>query len=131
MVTKISLGFSDASGESRVGGELGLFEICSDLIDVVLDMTCIYTDARIGDKDSCQSPISPDDEKEQFSSSGALIQLSNGTVVYLKQVDRFLVFIGMLREENYDRPHLLDYNLSVFKDSLGKLGRQRMNSDIG
>ena len=37
----------------------------------------------------------------------------------------FLAFACLIREENFDRQYLLDYNISVFKESLVDLFRQK------
>merc|ERR1712151_469220 len=85
--------------------DLASYELCSDLIDVVIDVSCIYGLGEDG-------TIACD------SKSSCVMQLNNGTLLYLKEVDRCLALVCILREENFDRQHLLDYNIKVFKESL-------------
>lgn len=103
------------------------YELCSDMIDVVIDVSCIYALAEDGlNLASC---IGAD------AKSSCVITLSNGNLLYLREVDRFLALVCILREENFDRQHLLDYNIKVFKETLGELFRasqsQRPGSSFG
>lgn len=83
----------------------GFYELCSDMIDVVIDISCIYGG-------------SPEEDATFMSHSSCVIQLNNGYLLYLKQVESFLAFACLIREENFDRQYLLDYNINVFKESL-------------
>lgn len=88
--------------------DLQSYELCADMIDVVIDVSCIYS-------------VNEDGVASSFSSEGkasCVIHLKNGTLLYLREVDRSLVLVCILREENFDRQHLLDYNIKVFKDAL-------------
>merc|ERR1712111_111390 len=64
------------------------YELCSDLIDVVIDVSCIYGLGEDG-------TIACD------SKSSCVMQLNNGTLLYLKEVDRCLALVCILREENF------------------------------
>ena len=70
------------------------YELCCDMIDVVIDLSCIYgaegtTDGSTG---------------EAFDAkSSSLIKLNNNTVLYLKEVNKFLALVCILREENFTR----------------------------
>jgi Ras-related GTP-binding protein C/D len=84
------------------------YELCSDMIDVVVDISYIYgqgegSNSIATDKSSC------------------IIHLVNGTLLYLKEVDHYLALVCILREENFDRQHLLDHNIAVFKEALQDL----------
>merc|ERR1712226_1361736 len=93
--------------------DLNSYELCSDMIDVVIDVSCIYGLAEDGS--SIASSI------ERDAKSSCIIHLNNGTLLYLREVDRCLALVCILREENFDRQHLLDYNIKVFKESLGEI----------
>merc|ERR1712060_313060 len=90
--------------------DLQSYELCSDMIDVVIDVSCIYGLAEDGS--SIASSI------ERDAKSSCIIHLHNGTLLYLREVDRCLALVCILREENFDRQHLLDYNIKVFKEAL-------------
>lgn len=68
------------------------YELCCDMIDLVIDVSCIYGLATEIDSSSF-------DEK-----SGSLVRLNNNTVLYLREIDRVLALVCILREENYPRP---------------------------
>jgi Ras-related GTP-binding protein C/D len=52
--------------------------------------------------------------------SFSVIKLSNGLVLCLREVDRYVGLVVMLREENFDKLGLLEYNFGVFKSALDK-----------
>lgn len=86
------------------------YELCSDMIDAVIDISCIYGMPGTGSEIS--SAIACD------AKSSCIIHLNNGTLLYLREVERCLALVCILREENFDRQHLLDHNIKVFKESL-------------
>jgi len=93
--------------------DLQSYELCSDMIDVVIDVSCIYGLAEDGN--SNLNSIASD------AKSSCVIHLNNGTLLYLREVDRCLALVCLLREENFDRQHLLDYNIKVFKEALTEI----------
>ncbi|XP_060520481.1 ras-related GTP-binding protein C isoform X2 [Cylas formicarius] len=66
------------------------YELCCDMIDVVIDLSWIY-----GVKED-QEPAAFDEQ------SSSLIKLNNGTVLYLREVNKFLALVCILREDNFD-----------------------------
>ncbi|CAO3611232.1 unnamed protein product [Cunninghamella echinulata] len=138
------------------------YELCSDMIDVVIDIECIYgiTDRTqnstpngpniIPDEYEAtqliQSPVSDDlnipplsktsdsfennhseyennsDETQQDPSpeneAYSLIKLDNGDVLYMREVNRLLVLICLLRQENFEKHGLIDYNFQCFKEAV-------------
>jgi len=91
------------------------YELCSDMIDVVIDISCIYGLAEDGS--SIANTIAADPK------SSCIIHLHNGNLLYLREVDRCLALVCILREENFDREHLLNYNIKVFKEALAEIFR--------
>ncbi|KAI8332561.1 ras-related GTP-binding protein D-like protein [Chlamydoabsidia padenii] len=157
------------------------YELCSDMIDVVIDIECIYGvadrtqnstpndqpsllldnggDDNGGRKDKgelVQSPLSddldtqrksnpdhndPDNELQQRYNNGdqdsttlnnghsqqepateneasSLIKLDNGDVLYMREVNRLLVLICLLRQDNFEKHGLIDYNFQCFKEAV-------------
>ncbi|CAO3656135.1 unnamed protein product [Mucor hiemalis] len=134
------------------------YEICSDMIDVCIDVECIYgaqgnspndlsqvqtPDRAIEDGfDGLQTPVSidrnddglnPDSEslerrllehqnqQEPQSSdveASSLIKLDNGDVLYMREVNRLLVLICLLRQDNFEKHGLIDYNFQCFKEAV-------------
>nr|XP_042905790.1 ras-related GTP-binding protein C isoform X2 [Parasteatoda tepidariorum] len=81
------------------------YELCCDMIDVVIDVSCIY-----GLKE---------DESSAFNSkSSNIIELNNSTVLYLREVNRFLALVCILREENFNKLALIDYNFHCFRQAI-------------
>lgn len=44
-----------------------------------------------------------------------MIKLTDGTMLMLREVEKYIVLITIIKEENNDRPFLIDYNIDVFK----------------
>eukprot|EP00536_Pseudo-nitzschia_multiseries_P005761 jgi/Psemu1/238794/estExt_Genewise1.C_1130013 len=77
-------------------------ELCSDMIDVVLD-----------------EPVDPDSAYDYKSAS--VIRLSNGMVLYLKEVDTMLALVCITRAENFRKKSLINYNIGCLKKALRAL----------
>lgn len=82
------------------------YELCCDMIDVVIDVSCIY-----GLKDEGNGNAY---DKESL----AIIKLNNTTVLYLKEVTKFLALVCILREESFERKGLIDYNFHCFRKAI-------------
>ncbi len=88
------------------------YEICSDMIDVVMDMSGIYGDT------------STDYNFDENSYS--LIKINNpnkaienkASFLYLRFIESNLALIAIIKDENYDRQHLIDYNIKQFKEAV-------------
>ncbi|XP_054755630.1 ras-related GTP-binding protein C-like isoform X1 [Lytechinus pictus] len=83
------------------------YELCCDMIDVVIDVSCIYGSLE-----------REDDGSAYDSESSSIIKLNNSTVLYLKEVNKFLALVCLLREDNFDRQGLIDYNFLCFKNAI-------------
>jgi len=127
-------------------------ELCSDMIDVVLDVSGIYglpsennetTIASQGQDATSDSTATEDGPQSQPPSaaldapgeeanedeannpsaydteSASVIRLSNGMVLYLKEVDTMLALVCITRAENFTRRSLINYNISCLKQALG------------
>nr|KAF6463000.1 Ras related GTP binding D [Molossus molossus] len=71
--------------------DMQTYELCCDMIDVVIDISCIYGLKE----DGAGTPY----DKE----STAIIKLNNTTVLYLKEVTKFLALVCFVREESFER----------------------------
>jgi len=90
------------------------YELCSDMIDVVIDVGCIY-----GMADDDDGGLGYDSE------SAAVMHLNNGTVLYLAEVNRYLALVCLLREDKFDKHGLIDYNVEAFKAAIQKVFEPR------
>jgi Ras-related GTP-binding protein C/D len=86
--------------------DMQTYELCSDMIDVVIDVSCIY-----GMKEDSDGLAY--DEKSQ-----SIIKLSNGMILYLREVTKYLALVCLLRKENFDKSGLLNYNFQCLKQSI-------------
>ena len=85
------------------------YELCSDMIDVVIDVSCIY-----GMKDD-------GDNLAYDAESASVIRLSNGMVLYLREVNNYLALVCLLRMENFQKQGLIDYNIDCFKVAMAEV----------
>jgi len=87
------------------------YELCCDMIDVVIDVSCIY-----GIQDDAGVETSSFDDR-----SASVIRLNNSTVLYLKEVDKVLALVCILREENFNSPGFLNHNFVQFREAVRKV----------
>lgn len=85
------------------------YELCCDMIDLVIDVSCIYglTDETDGSSFDAKS--------------ASVVKLNNSTVMYLKEVDKVLALVAIIREENFNRPAIIDYNFKQFRIAVNKV----------
>jgi hypothetical protein len=97
------------------------YELCCDMIDVVIDISWIYgydrfvveynenvvRESRIASNGYPNSRFDRvKDETESFAfddNSASVIKLNNGTVLYFREVGHCLAVVCILREENFER----------------------------
>lgn len=137
-------------------------ELCSDMIDVVLDVSGIYglgpenappgglvpgsdennnpqlanNNGETGNngvdpllpgtiisqnhsEDTEGGTIHPDSAYDNESAS--VIRLSNGMVLYLKEVDTMLALVCITRSENFRKKSMINYNIGCLKKALRAL----------
>ncbi|XP_031632305.1 ras-related GTP-binding protein C [Contarinia nasturtii] len=82
------------------------YELCCDMIDVVIDLSSIY---------GSDSGTAFDDQ------SSSLIKLNNSTVLYLREVNKFLALVLILREYSFSRQGVIDFNFLCFKEAIHKV----------
>ncbi|KAG0201339.1 hypothetical protein BGX28_005811 [Mortierella sp. GBA30] len=154
------------------------YEICSDMIDVIIDISSIYGRAAIGAKSQGYLDDHQDHQEEDWtqqqdghgdnevdpnghhqqhhqhhhrnqdahssqavvsSSSRAgsidnhatsqtghheafsVIKMGNGTVLYLREVNKYLALICLLRAETFEKQGLIDYNVHCFKEAMDQV----------
>lgn len=113
--------------------DMQTYELCSDMIDVVVDVSCIY--GYTNEAMSCQHCFRLRDEAEGLAydeETQSVIRLNNGMVLYLREVNRYLALVCLLREDNYDKhgtiamsseiliscTGLIDYNFQCFRRAI-------------
>lgn len=74
------------------------YELCSDMIDVVIDLSCLY---GMHDEDD------GDGEGLAYdANSSSTIRLSNGMILYLREVNSYLALVCLLRADNFTKQGL-------------------------
>ena len=91
------------------------YEICSELIDVLIDVSCIY-----GIDETGGGGLKFDKE------SSSTIRLNHAgnednIVLYLREVDKCLALVCLINEREFHKQHLINYNIEKFKDGLKKI----------
>ncbi|CAF0837822.1 unnamed protein product [Brachionus calyciflorus] len=95
-----------------------LYELCCDKIDLVLDISNIYAPNDI-------EGISSDD------ASYTCVKLNNELYLYMKQVNKFLAFVCVIRDEIFmENRGIMDYNLTLFKDSIKDILLAQQNMSL-
>ncbi|XP_075410278.1 ras-related GTP-binding protein C isoform X1 [Tenrec ecaudatus] len=113
------------------------YELCCDMIDVVIDVSCIYglcgrRILTLSESKEASCKFDPSKVQNQISQmlkedgsgsaydkeSMAIIKLNNTTVLYLKEVTKFLALVCILREESFERKGLIDYNFHCFRKAI-------------
>ncbi|PAA68015.1 hypothetical protein BOX15_Mlig022034g1 [Macrostomum lignano] len=100
--------------------DMQVYELCCDMIDLVVDVTTIYSEGQESDElgfseDTCSS-----------------IRLDNSTVLLLRGVDRHLALVCVLREESMDRQGIIEYNFQRVRQGLQRVLtlKQSLSSSI-
>ncbi|KAM9824293.1 ras-related GTP-binding protein C-like [Neosynchiropus ocellatus] len=106
MVSKIYI----ATDSSPV--DMQTYELCCDMIDVVIDVACIYGHPE-------ESPTGGSSRGSSYDKESlAIIKLNNATVLYMKEVTKFLSVVCILREESFEKKGLIDYNFHCFRNAV-------------
>jgi Ras-related GTP-binding protein C/D len=91
------------------------YELCADMIDVVIDVSCIYG-LKEGEEEGGQPPSAT-----PATDSNCVITLNNGTALFLREVNRSLALVCILKDTVLQQQGLLEYNFGCFRDSLMQL----------
>ncbi|CCG84405.1 protein of unknown function [Taphrina deformans PYCC 5710] len=86
------------------------YEICSDYIDVILDVSEIYGYSRVGEN----KPARPVKDAEASS----MIKLNNGTILYLREINQHLALICIMRDTGHENGGLLEYNVQELQHAI-------------
>ncbi len=115
------------------------YELCCDMIDVVVDVSCIYG-------------YEPETSSIAFDNrSSSTIVLDNGTVLFLREVSNVLAMVCIIREDNWMRMNrgenvgllleiwwpskmfllgLVDYNFTVIRTAINKTFEVRRLAEL-
>ncbi|VDM54930.1 unnamed protein product [Angiostrongylus costaricensis] len=88
--------------------EMAAYELCCDMIDVTVDISGIY-----GAKEREGEILNPFDDN-----SYAVIRLKTDQIMFLRQLNRHLALVCVIRGENFEKQGLIDYNFNCFKEAI-------------
>ncbi|PNS18261.1 hypothetical protein CAC42_7630 [Sphaceloma murrayae] len=96
------------------------YEVCSDLIDVVVDISELYG------WDRTLEPSYTENEKTDLGNEAceSLVSMEKEghPYLYLREMDQYLALVCIMGDENpMERKAIIDYNVNVFKDALAKV----------
>lgn len=92
------------------------YELCADMIDVVIDVSCIYGRNMDDDDGGVAAPAGAPP-----ADSNCVITLNNGTVLVLREVNRSLALVCILKSQVLAQQGILEYNFRCFREALGEL----------
>lgn len=84
--------------------EMKDYEICSELIDVLIDVTCIYGSDETGGNLTF-------DDKSSSSIKLHHPPSDQNVMLYLKEVDKCLALVCLINENKIHKQHLINYNI--------------------
>ena len=97
--------------------ELPKYEICSEIVDIFIEMTILYGKNKENDESYTTSSVklshNSKDSKELF---------------LMKILGDNLALVYTIKESNYDRPYLIDHNIEIFKKGFMELLTETMKS---
>lgn len=87
------------------------YEICSDYIDVILDVSEIYGYTRAQEADRKI-------ERTRHAEASSMIKLNNGMILYLREINMHLALICLMRDTGHESSGLLEYNVQEFQKAI-------------
>lgn len=64
------------------------------------------------------TPSYDENIENRYKGTSASIRLNSGTVLYLREVNHYLALVCILREDNFNKQGLIDYNFQCFRQSI-------------
>lgn len=55
------------------------------------------------------------------SDSASVIKLSNNYILYLREVNKYLALVCLMRSESFQQSGLVEYNFTCFKEAIAQL----------
>ncbi|KAL2435124.1 GTP-binding protein gtr2 [Exophiala dermatitidis] len=100
--------------------DMEVYEMCSDYIDVIVDITDIYGYDRRHEKVL----------GEQMQEAESSVTIHDGTMIYLKEMNQYLCLVTVIKnDEAKDKKGLIDYNCHIFQDALNAVFARAWEKD--
>ncbi|KAF2395985.1 hypothetical protein EJ06DRAFT_252692 [Trichodelitschia bisporula] len=104
--------------------DIGSYEICSDYIDVVVDISEIYG----WERDEAEAAAEADDggavgdSGNKDAESLITMEKHGNNYLYLREINKYLALICIMGEDSAtERKALIDYNVRVFQEALNRV----------
>merc|ERR1711933_13484 len=91
--------------------DLKSYELCSDMIDVTIQVIQIYGKPKGHNNMMINGTCD----------ASCHINLLNGRILFLKEVDNCLAVVCIMKEEHFDKPELLNHNIESFRQALEEI----------
>ncbi|KAK9376174.1 Gtr1/RagA G protein conserved region-domain-containing protein [Lipomyces chichibuensis] len=110
--------------------DIPTYEICTDFIDITVDMNNIYAVDRRpkpvtrNDANTNNGTVNIANQLESIPQGrpiGSTSRLSNGVILYLQQMVKGLALVCLMRKESMPKIALVEYNIEFFRDALEQL----------
>ncbi|KZF24020.1 hypothetical protein L228DRAFT_209610 [Xylona heveae TC161] len=98
--------------------DISSYEISSDYIDVIVDVSEIYGWDR--PSKAAENEVDGEDQIENPDAE-SVITLQNDSYLYLREINKYLALICLMREDSRGKKGLIDYNVGVFQDALAQV----------
>ncbi|XP_041360556.1 ras-related GTP-binding protein C-like isoform X2 [Gigantopelta aegis] len=106
--------------------DMQCYELCCDMIDVVIDVSCIYGESvRLS---SVTRESRSKDDGAFDNQSASIIKLNTNTILYLREVNRYLALVCILREDSFKKQGLIDYNVHCFRNAIQEVFSIKKNN---
>ncbi|KIX94848.1 uncharacterized protein Z520_09538 [Fonsecaea multimorphosa CBS 102226] len=100
--------------------DMEVYEMCSDYIDVIVDITDLYGHER---KDGQVLG-------EQMQETESSMTIHDGTMIYLKEMNRYLCLVTVIKNDDAkNKKGLIDYNCHIFQEALNQVLAQAWNAE--
>jgi Ras-related GTP-binding protein C/D len=103
--------------------DMASYEICSDYIDVIIDITEVYGTWQRGDESRKRLEGEPwsaklDDQVGCSTAESCLVLHDSNRPIMLREVDRYLALVAIMKEDSYDRMPLVNMNVEAVVEGL-------------
>ncbi|KAK0385749.1 hypothetical protein NLU13_6926 [Sarocladium strictum] len=103
--------------------DMASYEICSDYIDVIIDMTEVYGTWQRSDEGRAKLEGEPwsarlEDQVGCGTAESCLVLHDSNKPIMLREVDRYLALVAIMKEDSYDRMPLVNMNVEAVVEGL-------------
>ncbi|KAJ9638257.1 GTP-binding protein gtr2 [Coniosporium tulheliwenetii] len=100
--------------------DIGSYEICSDYIDVVVDVSEIYGWDRPSENGNADESI--EETGNNDAESLITMERKGNNYLYLREINKYLALICLMGDDSpAEKKALIDYNVGVFQEALAQV----------